>query len=342
LCVWLAVIVAAVSAAVPAEAQLTSDLETRLRNLSASDLQVRSNSFYSLLRGFENNTGDSAVGMRNLLRAYPDQSELIKTTFIAALEREGSYIESTEDRGEQLSETATEYWYDLSLAVASLRDPRSLKGLLSAHGPGGIVMSYFADLCPYGVDKILEKSQLPSRYWRGGLIVDNRAGAMALLGQCLTRISAMQAAPDALAKARKALLAALGDSEPTVRSTAARALVSLRDDPEVHAKLELLAATDAYVSRATPTAAARFTVRDAARQALNGARPDDFYIIRTTDTFACRVEQTNSVQARIAFIGPISGTDGARKQMCMHLDRTGKDPSLCWAVSPQEACQAQP
>lgn len=332
-----------------ASAQEPADLESRLRDLSSPDLRTRSNSFYALLRPFMNDAGSTDVSIQKLLRAYPNQSEHVKTILIAALEREGSYIESTEDKDEQLSETATEYWADLSLAVASLRDPRAVKGLLSAHGPGGLAMSYFADLCPSVVDTIIEKSHQPPRYWRGTLIVDNRAGAMVFLGQCLTRVSAMQSAPDALAKVRTELLAALDDPAPRVRTVAAHALGALHSDPEVRAKLELVAGTDPYLSsvnaNASPASAgaSRFAVRDAARQALNGPTADDFYIVRSTGTLECRVEKASSGQPEFSFIGPILGAGEARHQMCLHQDRTGKDdPALCRAVSPQDACQGQP
>ena len=87
--------------------------------------------------------------------------------------------------------------------MSSLRDPRALEGLLTVIDTGGMAVNGLAELGPVAVDAVLQRVAV------GGIA--DRADAIAVLGGFLTRLEAVRSSPEAAAKARRAVLAALKD-----------------------------------------------------------------------------------------------------------------------------------
>lgn len=247
-------------------AQSHPNIEAALAATSSPDLQTRVNAFYALVGPAGTNT-NSARGLENLLRSRPEEAERIKVVLIAALEREVIYKETLDKNGQQLSETFTDYWADLMLAVGSLRDPRAINGLLGGVNTGGIAVNALADLCPQSVDALIEKTREPNHYFQGNAF-NLRAGAVKVLGMCVKRVESMHSNLEAMAKARNAILAALDDPDWNVRDASVNALFVFRHDADVRAKLQIVEATDTHASVPSVEGIARFTVRDSAARVL--------------------------------------------------------------------------
>lgn len=218
-------------------AQLPAGVERQLTDLSSTDLDIRMRALSQLLRPYSNPGQEDSLAAWNLTRAYPAQTERIKETLIAALDREAAELERLQSLGDTPSEGQGEHWHELSIAVSSLRDLRAVRPLLRATGPGGVALSFFADLCPAVIPILIETSTQPPSYWRGILITNYKARAMVMFGLCLTRMEAMRAAPDALNTVRGILLSALDDPDPFVRKAAAQSFRPLPNDPEIRRKL---------------------------------------------------------------------------------------------------------
>lgn len=277
------------------------------------------------------------VRINNLLRTHPQQAERIKTTLIAALEAQGAEHErSIRETQQSPGEAFYESWLFLTDAVGGLQDPRAVKGLLLALSAGSI--AGLADICPSAVDAIITRIHEPDLYLAGVAVGDQRQ-AVTALGWCLQRTAMMSANPDVLAKIRRELLADLSDPDRSIRGHAVEALVALRTDPEVLAKLQIVAETDPYVNSELSTPAKpdpRYLVRDGASFVLN-SEAFSFYVTRTSDTRVCRIQPASEALAEEQFLGPQSKAM-LKSLMCSHYDPTGHDPSLCWKVEPANAC----
>jgi hypothetical protein len=323
-----------------ASAPLPPHLEKAISGLTSDDISERSRSFYSLVFSSKGENHSISTHVKALLRAYPAEAERIKLALIAALEREGAYRLQVEASQRNLTEGFTNYFGDLIWAVGELRDGRAVKGLLAGVDTGGLAVNALADICPAALDAIIAKSREPDRPFQGARI-HGRDGAVSTLGECLNRQEAVRAHPEMVAKIRKALIEALDDPHWVVRAQAASALFHLRDDPEVAFRLKQVAESDPYI---TPSDIDRgrqspFPVRSAAAGAL-AADPNQFYYVMVVpETRACRVQQANETPLGQRYIGPISGRQAALQQMCRHYDDLAQDPSLCWFVSPPNACR---
>ncbi len=166
-----------------------------------------------------------------------------------------------------------------------------------------------------------------------------RRQAITALGWCLQRPALMRANPDVEAKIRSELLADLDDPDWSIRSHAVDALIPLRADPEVRAKLQILAATDPYVtSEFSPPGrpAARFIVRDGTSSIL-ASDAFSFYVTRTAETRSCRIQPASETPIGQQIIGPET-QNFVKRMMCSHYDPTGVDPQSCWLVEPVNAC----
>ena len=320
--------------------QQESRVDAALADLASQDSGMRDRGLNALLAqsGIEVGTPTPMqVRMNNLLRTHPQQAERIKTTLIAALETQGAELEkSIRETQEPLSEAFGESWLALTDAVAGLQDPRAVKGLLLALPAGSI--EGLADICPSAVDAIIKRIHEPDLYSDGTALGYQRQ-AVTALGWCLQRPAMMGANPDVLAKIRRELLADLSDPDRSIRDHAVEALSALRTDPEIRAKLQIVADTDPYVTSELSTPAKpgpRYIVRDGASFVLN-SDAFSFYVTRTPDTRVCRIQQTSEALVEEQFIGPESKAM-LKPSMCRHYDPTGQDPSLCWKVEPANAC----
>jgi hypothetical protein len=335
-----AAIICIATTALAQSEQQESRVEVALADLASQDLDTRDHALGALLSQSGIGVGSPSsvrVRINNLLRTHPQQAERIKTTLIAALETQGAEEEKLIRETQQpISEAFGESWVFLTSAVAGLQDPRAVKALLLALPAGSV--EGLADICPSAVDAIIKRIHEPDLYLAGAAVGYQRQ-AVTALGWCLQRPAIMRANPDVLAKIRRELLADLNNPDRSIRGHAVEALSALRTDPEVRAKLQIVAGTDPYVTSEISTPikpGPRHIVRDGASFILN-SNELSFYVTRTSDTRVCRIQQASEALVEEQFIGPES-KDILKPSMCRHYDPTGQDPSLCWKVEPANAC----
>jgi hypothetical protein len=293
--------------------QPESPIDAALRDLSSQETRERG--LVELLAQSGIQVGSPGSRMGNLLRTHPQQAERIRTTLIAWLEKQGEDYVRLVQAGQSLSNVDPESWMFLTDAVAGLRDPRAVKGLVLALGVGSI--EGLADICPSAVDAIIERIHQPDLDV-GGIASGDRRQAVTTLGWCLQRPAMMRANPGVLAKIRRELLADLSNPDSSIRGHAAEALSALRTDPEVRAKLQ-----------ADPYLASEF--RALSSDAFS------FYVTRSTEARVCRIQQASEAPVEEQFIGPDS-KDALKPLMCRRYDPTHQDPSLCWHVVPANVC----
>lgn len=322
--------------------QRESPVDAALRDLTSQDPGTRERALYALLAqsGIKVPVPNTMrVKVNNLLRTHPQQAERIKTTLIAALERQGAdQIRQIQESQPPYSEEFAESWTALTSAVAALQDPRAVKGLVLALPAGSI--EGLADICPAAVDAIIQRIHEPDLY-SGGVVERYRGQAFTALAWCLQRPGMMRANPGVLAKIRRELLADLGEQDCTVRGNAMAALSALRADPEVRARLQIMATsgpTAADYSKASKANKPDLSciLRYGASSILS-SDAFSFYVTRTPGTRVCRVQPTAEALVKEQFIGP-ERKAMLKPLMCSHYDPTGQDPSLCWKVEPANAC----
>jgi hypothetical protein len=307
-----AAIMCLTTAALAQRKQPESPIDAALRDLSSQDTCERG--LVELLAQSGIQVGSPGSRISNLLRTHPQQAERIRTTLIAWLEKDGEDYARQVQAGQPLSVDA-ESWMFLTDAVAGLRDPRAVKGLVLALGVGSI--DGLADICPSAVDAIIERIHQPDLD-AGGIASGDRRQAVTTLGWCLQRPAMMRANPGVLAKIRRELLADLSNPDSSIRGRAAEALFALRTDPEVRAKLQ----ADPYLIS---------LFRTLSSEAFS------FYVTRSPGTRVCRIQQASEAPVEEQFIGPGS-KDALEPLMCRRYDPTGQDPSLCWKVEPANVC----
>jgi hypothetical protein len=312
-------------------AQLPVDRRAALQGVVSPDLLTREKSFYLLIGPASDPTGYARQGVSNLLRSYPDSAEQIRLALIAALELAGTYRLEIQKRNDHFDETFSEYYADLISAVSNLRDPRALKGLLGAIDTGGMARRGLADLGPVAVDAVIEKSHDAN--------IRIRSCAISVLGEFLERLEAVQANPEAAAKAHRAIKAALDDPDSIVRSSAAGSLATLRDEPDAKARLEAVASSDPGASWWRTEGRPEFPARDSAAAILALKEEDLYYVIRTPETRQCRVQRSTESAFGVRHMGPYTTPEVAAQLMCSHYDDTSKDPAICWSVQPKNACR---
>jgi hypothetical protein len=330
----------AVCMAVAALAQPVAALEAALRDLASQDLSARGRGLTALLQQSParvQGANGKRLAVLNLIRAYPDQAERIKTTLIAALEQQGAeYERLIKETQNPVDEGFSELWLSLTGAVSALQDPRAVKGLVSSFSAGST--EGLADICPDAVDALIQRIHEPDLYLQGNA-VGGRRQAVTALGWCLQRPAMMRANPDVAIKIRRELLTDLGDPDWSIRLHAVDALIPLRTDPEVRAKLQAVAATDPYITadNSPPNRpGARFVVRDGASFILN-SDAFSFYVTRTPETRSCHLQSASEPLRGEAVIGP-ERRSMLQPLMCSQYDPTGQELSLCWRVEPPNAC----
>jgi hypothetical protein len=315
-----------------------SSVESALKGLAAPEPEARSEAFRALIAPFNSST-EADVAVARLLAAHPEQADRIKTALFAALERESAYSESLVSNGQTMTEDLLYYCDALGQAVGSLRDQRALKGLLAVEGTSGIDPDFVGDLCPDAIDAIIDKAHQPERYFQGEpLHIPGRA--IVALGECLKRPTSMRSHPDAIAKARAALLAAVDSLDFAYRQAAVEALFPLRNDSEVRTRLELVAGSDSFLGPVQPRETRpRFWLRDEAARILKPSDGDkSWYVTKGPEARQCRVQEVSDPGVGDLYLGPFPKAEDAKRSMCNHVDRGTSNPSLCLKVEPAAAC----
>src|SRR5262249_2167709 len=97
--------------------QTPAHIDSALRRMGSSDLQVRIEAFYDLEGPFEANTGNVKVGVTNLLRAHPERAEPIKLALFEAVRDARATVAAFQSRGENFDESISEYLVNSITAV---------------------------------------------------------------------------------------------------------------------------------------------------------------------------------------------------------------------------------
>ena len=134
---FIALSIAISSTALPgAMAQSSAAIASALRGMDSPDVEIRVDSYLALTRVASTEGGVGALYLPDqieyLLHRYPDQAGQIRTSLIAALEREEMHLEGLRQRKQTFDESYSEHYATLIWAVSSLRDPRAVMALLGA------------------------------------------------------------------------------------------------------------------------------------------------------------------------------------------------------------------
>jgi HEAT repeat protein len=163
--------------------------------------------------------------------------------------------------GVALGEAFGEYYIDLVLLVASLKDPRSIGALSMATDVAGVVSTTLAEFGDSAVDPVL--AQLNNSFLRDSSIFT--LGKF-VQGKTLKKCDLSETN---VVRIRATLLQVAHDSAPSVRQTAVEALAYLAPDVEILSVIRDIADHDPYVREPTEGSMPdHFPVRDAARRAL--------------------------------------------------------------------------
>lgn len=304
------------------------DIDAALSGLKSEDVQTRMAAYYGLMEPFG---GDQPGFPSFLLKRSPGAPDRVKSALIELLQTEVVLKRKFRYDPRSEPEPYAEYTLDLSDAVGKLRDPRAAKVLLDALVvmPSRGAEEGLAEICPAAVDVLIEALPDPE-YTRNAILS---------LGDCLTRPAELRANPAVASKIRSALVAALDHQDWSIRNSAAFVLHPLRQDPQVRSKMEMVARTDQHVNRTSQTAGPlnRFTVRDTAQHSLDAPTSGDFFVSRVPGTLECRIQSGAETPIGEPMFGPHDKWH-ATDAMCKHVDPAGKDPTMCWLVTPRNAC----
>jgi hypothetical protein len=308
-------------------AQRISDLNTALADFGSSDPDVRVRAFDELLATGAPAAGPIPMQVRALMTNYPAQAERIRTTLIAALDSDATYVRSLESSGHRMPEQFSHYWSNLMWTVADFRDPRAVNGFLAGVDTGGIAVNALADLCPSSVDALIAESTRPPASGR------RRASAVMTLADCMKRVQAMASSGQAIAKVRRAAMSAANDRDSKLREAAVKVLFYFRRDPAVRARLAQLGT--AGPDRRYPA------IREAAASVLAAPLTDhDYYfVMRAVGSRACTIQKGSERPQTDRYIGPEFAPDTARHMLCTHIDTTRTNQDLCWEIQPANACR---
>jgi hypothetical protein len=201
------------------------DIPALLTQIQSLDPQVREQGFNALLQAGNNGSTDAItypvpLQVANLLTAYPDQATNIRSEFIRLLEREIAYAQGVPE-AVGLSEEYVGYQADVTAAVASLKDVRSINGLVAAIDTGGLATNTLSGFGASALDSVIAAL--------------NNDDSTARNGAAITLSHLHVADPLAMEKLRLGLLKAANDPDPFVRRTADEGLTGLNlnaiDDP---------------------------------------------------------------------------------------------------------------
>jgi HEAT repeat protein len=193
----------------------------------------------------------------------PKLEDAAKREVIAWLDREAEYAaRHYRNTGTGLGEAFGDYYIDLTLFVAQLKDPRSIAALTKVTDVAGRVATTLAEFGEPAVAPVLAQLENPllrdsTVFTLGKFVEGSRDGRCHISEAGIRRI-------------RQALLAAVLDTEPAVRRSAAGALKYFGGDAEVIRTLRQVASGDPYVAFFdTRTGERWYPVREAAAAALD-------------------------------------------------------------------------
>ena len=202
------------------------------------------------------------------LQAYektpaPKLEDAAKREVISWLNREADFAaHHYQSTGKGLDESYGDYYIDLTLFVVQLKDARSIGALTKVTDVAPRVSTTLAEFGELAVEPVLAQLGDPllrdSTVYTLGKFIEGNGNGHCHLGEA------------SIGKIRQALLAAVLDREPAIRTSAAGALKYFRGDAEVIRTLRQLALADEYVGgRDSKTGEWTYPVREAAAAALD-------------------------------------------------------------------------
>jgi len=251
-------------------ARLTDELGNLLIELQNNVPTSRAEAFYRLLqlgseRDIRGHTNEIPYALARLYGKNPERSDEIKMALIRLLERENNFVHAQKQEykqsGQTLSEAYVDYYGDLIASVSSLKDQRALKGLMGAIGTGNMATKGLARLGSTSVYEVVGKLNDADPI--------TRLAAARVLLQMLEPENARNIR-DAAAREqiKQGLLAAVNDTDPSLRLTGVEGLGAL-GDRSVIPILEKLALSDRFEGFGEEHP---YPVRDAAKKALDRLR----------------------------------------------------------------------
>ncbi len=190
--------------------------------------------------------------IQRLLRARPDEAELICSTLIASLEAENAL-------------PAREYHGDLISAVAALRDPRAAKALAGALHTGSLAREGVITIGSAAVSHVIAAAQDSQ--------MSQRSAGATTLGHLVRRRGESGISDAQVEAIRSALLSMLRDPHHYVRGSAINALDPFAADRLVQAEIARIADSDPYFST-KPNGEVWYDAREVAKSWLGKhARP---------------------------------------------------------------------
>ena len=240
--------------------QELASLEQSLKQLEDPNWKNRREAFYGLL-----GLGSGSVyqepndALASLLQKFPERSDEVKLALIEVLEREHSFQKKydAEYRRTGVHPGAEGYgegyYANLIWAVSSLKDIRSLNGLMGAVATGSMATSTLAGFGDAALDRVLE-------VFNSGEHIA-RHSACGVLSEMLDAKNAPKVSnPVSRQKIKDALIRAAGDQSGLMRLGGVEGLAKLKD-PDVIPLIRNLSMNDPFKP-----------VRDAANEALQKLR----------------------------------------------------------------------
>jgi len=233
-----------------------------LSQFQSGDLQQREAAFESL-KGLSaaaprGSASASSSGLEGLFRRAPNQEDSIRLALIRLLVTENAKVKSAPIGS--LSEDYVNYWGDLIVMVAGLRDRRAITTLIDDLPNGGAAIAGVA---------VFGRESLPAvlQHLRDAAM-GVRVGSLLTLSAMLDLKSESLLDPESRAKIKAALLNGSADREYGVRISEIQGLAKIPGE-DVSEVLRRIAAKDPFVRRPGPGGQPEyFPVREAAKAVL--------------------------------------------------------------------------
>jgi len=197
--------------------------------------------------------------LASLFKSYPQQADRIKAVLIRQLEEQNALRRRAAVGS--LSEEESNYYGDLIAAVAALKDPRALRGLLGAMKTGNMATSALAAFGRLALGPVLEKLN------DGRSDTLTRSAAVDVISKMLDSDNLPAEDSASRMEIGNALIKAARGKDPLVRLSAVEGLSKL-PGADITALLEGLAKDDPYQASSYGGAKGVYPVREAAKKAL--------------------------------------------------------------------------
>jgi hypothetical protein len=238
-----------------AEAQAINVPSARLR--AATDT-TRMAAFYEMALAADAHDRHPQDPPTSFLAARARTQPNLAVALIDLLERENAVVAAA-PKGSLSSEYFGDYYVDLEVTVARMRDPRSLNALIPGIGTSDVIRTTIAGFGEAAVGPIVAATRSTDR--------DERVGAVRTMEKLLADRTIRPLSGGAVSELRETLLRVLMSHEDAfTRASAVEALGSLSDDG-IRAEMARLAATDT-TSAYAPPGRPRYPVRAAAQKWL--------------------------------------------------------------------------